>query len=181
MQFNSAIKAEAAPSVITILNKHEKDMTNQKISDPMEILEGLAVRLHRIEGKVNQMEEKMDMLISLIRSNNEVKIGFVKPRQRACLRMNHPLMMNLIAVLVLLSVVVVLVLLSVVVVLVLLSVVVVMILLSLAMVVILLSLAVVVVLLSVVVVSLSVVVMLVVVVAVKDFVELVEVLGGGGR
>lgn len=78
MDNNSAIKAEAAPSVITILNKHEKDMTNQKISDPMEILEGLAVRLHRIEGKVNQMEEKMDMLISLIRSNNEVKIGFVK-------------------------------------------------------------------------------------------------------
>ncbi|KAG7594549.1 hypothetical protein ISN45_Aa01g033000 [Arabidopsis thaliana x Arabidopsis arenosa] len=53
-------------------------MTDKKISDPMEILEGLAVRLHKIEGKVNQMEEKMDLLISLIRSNNEVKIGSVK-------------------------------------------------------------------------------------------------------
>jgi hypothetical protein len=65
------------------LEKDKKDMTTEmKISDAMEMLEGFGIRLHK-------MEEKMDLLISLFRSNNEVKIGSVKPRQRACLWMDH--------------------------------------------------------------------------------------------
>ncbi|KAG7599900.1 hypothetical protein ISN44_As06g040670 [Arabidopsis suecica] len=78
MDNKSATKAEAAPSVIKDttpkddLEKDKKNITTEKkISDAMEILEGFGVRLH-------QMEEKLDLLISLIRSNNEVKIGSVK-------------------------------------------------------------------------------------------------------
>ncbi|CAH2051709.1 unnamed protein product [Thlaspi arvense] len=75
MDNKSATKAEAAPSVIEAtmpLKKRKKDIkTEKKISDAMEIMEGFDVRLH-------QIEEKMDPLISLIRSNNEVKIGSVK-------------------------------------------------------------------------------------------------------
>ncbi|CAE5959705.1 unnamed protein product [Arabidopsis arenosa] len=78
MKNKSATKAEAAPSVIkdtTPKDDLEKDkknmMTEKKISDAIEMLEGFGVRLH-------QMEEKIDLLISLIRSNNEVKIGSVK-------------------------------------------------------------------------------------------------------
>ncbi|CAL9218198.1 unnamed protein product [Arabidopsis halleri] len=78
MDNKSATKAEAAPSVIKDttpkddLEKDKKNITTEKkISDAMEMLEGFGVRLH-------QMEEKIDMLISLVRSNNEVKIGSVK-------------------------------------------------------------------------------------------------------
>ncbi|CAD5315006.1 unnamed protein product [Arabidopsis thaliana] len=79
MDNKSATKAEASPSVIKDttptdnLEKDKKDMTTEmKISDAMEMLEGFGIRLHK-------MEEKMDLLISLFRSNNEVKIGSVKP------------------------------------------------------------------------------------------------------
>ncbi|EOA39348.1 hypothetical protein CARUB_v10012398mg [Capsella rubella] len=68
-------KSSTAPCV----NK-DTTTTEKKLSEAMEILmEGYGVRLHR-------MEEKMDLLISLIR-----------PRKRACLClwMNHSLMRNL--------------------------------------------------------------------------------------
>ncbi|CAH2051718.1 unnamed protein product [Thlaspi arvense] len=69
--------AEAAPSVMD--TKHKEDMTTEKkISDAMEIMEGLGVRLHKIEGKVDRIEEKMDLLISLIMSNNDDKLVSVK-------------------------------------------------------------------------------------------------------
>ncbi|CAH2051720.1 unnamed protein product [Thlaspi arvense] len=71
MNIKSATNAEAAPSVIKD-TKHKEDITTEKkISDTMEIMEGFGVRLHKIE-------EKMDLLISLIMSNHDDKRVSVK-------------------------------------------------------------------------------------------------------
>ncbi|RID52693.1 hypothetical protein BRARA_G00142 [Brassica rapa] len=64
----SAIKAEAAPAV----NKQKDNSIEKERSDTKEIIEGLADRLQK-------MEEKMDLLISLINSNSEASVS-VKTR-----------------------------------------------------------------------------------------------------
>uniref|UniRef100_A0A0D3BE06 Uncharacterized protein n=1 Tax=Brassica oleracea var. oleracea TaxID=109376 RepID=A0A0D3BE06_BRAOL len=81
MDNKSATPAEADPTVIEAtthleevgreqkddLEKHKKDMDEKKISDVMEILQGLSDRLKTIEEKMDcrrqEMEEKMDLLI----------------------------------------------------------------------------------------------------------------------
>ncbi|CAF1706388.1 hypothetical protein Bca4012_005112 [Brassica carinata] len=82
MDNKSATAAEADPSVIEatthleevnrepkdVLEKHKKDMAEKKISDVMEILQGVADRLQKMEEKMDsrlqKMEEKVDLLIS---------------------------------------------------------------------------------------------------------------------
>ncbi|CAH8388336.1 unnamed protein product [Eruca vesicaria subsp. sativa] len=87
MDNKSAITAEAAPVVIEATRRLEevnrepkddveKDTNYEKISEVMEILQGLANRLQKIKEKMDcrfqKIEEKMDLLISSISLNNKV-------------------------------------------------------------------------------------------------------------
>lgn len=84
MDNKSVTSAEADPTVIEAtthleevrreqkddLEKHKKDMDEKKISDVMEILQGLSDRLKTIQEnmdcRLQKMEERMDLLISSI-------------------------------------------------------------------------------------------------------------------
>ncbi|KAJ4897030.1 hypothetical protein Rs2_23824 [Raphanus sativus] len=82
----SATTAEAAPVVIEATTHLEevtgepKDTNDEKISDVMQILQGLVDRLQKIEEKMDcrlqKMEEKVDLFISLISLNNKVGATF---------------------------------------------------------------------------------------------------------
>ncbi|EOA36258.1 hypothetical protein CARUB_v10010431mg [Capsella rubella] len=97
MDYKSPTKAEAAPAVVKAamplqknvneepiddLGNHKKDKTEKNISDQMEILEGYGARLNRIE-------ENMDLLISLIRSNHGVKTTFWKAYEAESMPMDE--------------------------------------------------------------------------------------------
>ncbi|RID72254.1 hypothetical protein BRARA_C04155 [Brassica rapa] len=89
MDNKSVTPAEADPTVIEAtthleevrreqkddLEKHKKDMDEKKISDVMEILQGLSDRLKTIQEnmdcRLQKMEERMDLLISSISEKAE--------------------------------------------------------------------------------------------------------------